>query len=30
MHRLTSGRHTAVGGLADFQDASDEHTEICM
>ena len=26
VHRLISGRHTAVGDLADFQDASDEHT----
>jgi len=28
VHRLISGRHTAVGDLADFQGASDEHTEI--
>ena len=28
LHRLISGRHTAVGALADFQGASDEHTEI--
>jgi LmbE family N-acetylglucosaminyl deacetylase len=27
-HRLTSGRHAAVGDLAEFQGASDEHTEI--
>jgi len=26
VHRLISGRHTAVGDLADFQDASAEHT----
>ena len=25
-HRLISGRHTAVGDLADFQGASDDHT----
>ena len=28
VHRLISGRHTAVGDFADFQDAGDEHTEI--
>ena len=28
VHRLISGRHTAAGDLADFQGASDEHTEI--
>jgi len=28
VHRLISGRHTAIGDLADFQDASDEHTLI--
>jgi hypothetical protein len=28
VHRLISGRHTAVGDLADFQGASDEHTLI--
>ena len=28
VHRLISGRHTAVGDFADFQDASDEHTEL--
>jgi len=28
VHRLISGRHTAVGDLADIQDASAEHTEI--
>jgi len=28
VHRLISGRHSAVGDLADFQGASDEHTEI--
>jgi hypothetical protein len=26
VHRLISGRHTAVGDLADFQGASDDHT----
>ena len=26
VHRLISRRHTAVGDLADFQGASDEHT----
>ena len=26
VHRLISGRHTAVGDLADFQSASAEHT----
>jgi len=26
VHRLISGRHTAVGDLADFQGASAEHT----
>ena len=26
VHRLISGRHTAVGDLADFQDASADHT----
>jgi hypothetical protein len=26
VHRLISGRHTAVGDFADFQGASDEHT----
>ena len=25
VHRLISGRHTAVGDFADFQGASDEH-----
>ena len=30
MHRLISGRHTAVGALADFQGASDERTETRM
>ena len=28
VHRLISRRHTAVGDLADFQGASDEHTLI--
>ena len=28
VHRVISGRHTAVGDLADFQGASDEHTLI--
>jgi hypothetical protein len=28
VHRLISGRHTAVGALADFQGASDEHPLI--
>ena len=28
VHRLISGWHTAVGDLADFQGASDEHTLI--
>jgi hypothetical protein len=28
VHRLISGRHTAVGHLADFEGASDEHTLI--
>jgi hypothetical protein len=28
VHRLISGRHTAVGDLADFQGASNEHTLI--
>ena len=27
VHRLISRRHTAVGDLADFQDASAEHTD---
>jgi hypothetical protein len=28
VHRLISGRHTALGDLADFQGASDEHPLI--
>jgi hypothetical protein len=27
VHRLISGRHTAVDDFADFQGASDDHTE---
>jgi hypothetical protein len=28
VHRLISGRPTAVGDFADFQGASDDHTSI--